>query len=173
MEGQSDWKAFENNEVSHSVAHYLMAIDELIDDKQCCRAADVARQLDISRNAVSLKLQTMIKQDFVALDKERQIHLTDKGMMTVENILSTRRSFHHFLTDVLGIESDVAEEDSCKVEHLLSEETRTKLLKLNKFLQSKKPECDRFIKAFNQYDLTCNHQDQDVCEICHHRCIID
>ncbi len=168
----SVWKAFENNELSHSDAHYLMAIDELIQNDGKCRAASIARTLDISRNAVSLKLQAMIRQQLVNVDDDHLIHLTAGGLTAVENVISIRRSFQFFLTDVLGIDKLNAQEDSCKVEHLLSEDTGVKLLKLAKFIQSNDQHALSFIDSLNKFEVQCDHN-EEACPICHHRCFAE
>src|SRR5688572_19037190 len=43
------WREFENNPLSHSMAHYLMAIDALRNDLGYARSTDVAEMLDVSR----------------------------------------------------------------------------------------------------------------------------
>ena len=169
MDNANLWKSFENNDISHSVAHYLMAIDELTVNQRLCHAANVARHLDVSRNAVSLKLQQLVKQALVELDEDRQIHLTEQGREAVANIVSARRAFFHFLTDFLGVNEATAEEDSCKVEHLLSAQTTQQLLRFAKYMQSNPKDSRALIDSFNAFNASCNPEDNG-CDLCHHGC---
>ena len=50
----SHWREFENNQVTHSAAHYLMAIDHLHEEFGYARVTNVADVLEISRGAASM-----------------------------------------------------------------------------------------------------------------------
>jgi len=56
------WKEFEENDISHSAAHYLMAIDKLRGDYGYARSIDIARELDISPGSCSTGLKALIKK---------------------------------------------------------------------------------------------------------------
>lgn len=56
------WKEFEENEITHSVAHYLMAIDELHKDFGYARAVDIAKELEISAASCSNGLKSLLKK---------------------------------------------------------------------------------------------------------------
>lgn len=126
------WKDFDRNEVSHSVAHYLMAIEELSGLKGC-KAADIARHLDVSRNAVSLKVKALVDQELVAVDEFHSIILTDKGSKIVHHIVSSRKLFKEFLMKILLVDEMNAEKDSCKVEHLISQSSISKIAQMLQF----------------------------------------
>jgi DtxR family Mn-dependent transcriptional regulator len=118
------WKEFESNEISHSVAHHLAAIHELMRDQGYARVSDVARALDITRGSASLTLKTL------------------KG------ILGNRAIVRKFLCDVLKLDEQQAEIDACKVEHLLSPQTGIQLLHFVKFLFSSDPVAQQFLAEF-------------------------
>lgn len=52
-ESNQVWKEFEENSISHSVAHYLLAIDALKADNGYARSIDIARELDITPGSCS------------------------------------------------------------------------------------------------------------------------
>lgn len=56
------WKQFEENELSHSAAHYLLAIDEIIADNGYARSVDIARELDITPGSCSTGLKSLAKK---------------------------------------------------------------------------------------------------------------
>src|SRR5690606_41503581 len=42
------WKEFEDHQITHSMAHYLMAIQDLLKSQGYARVTDVARELEIT-----------------------------------------------------------------------------------------------------------------------------
>ena len=158
------------SEISHSVAHYLMAIDALDNQPGDTRASDIARELDVSRNAVSLKLQSLTAAGLVAISAKKHISLSASGKHEVENIISTRRAVQHLLTDLLGVSPETAEDDACRVEHLLSHETSAQLIRMFLYLQQDSAEAQAFIGKFQEFSHTC--ADDEECAVCHHRCFL-
>ena len=61
-ESNQVWKEFEENDISHSAAHYLLAIDELFEDLWYSRAVDIARELDITAGSCSTWLKSLLKK---------------------------------------------------------------------------------------------------------------
>ena len=170
MYEESDWKAFGAKQISHSVAHYLMAVDVLVREHNQCHAADIARHIAVSRNAVSLQLQSMRKNGLVTVHN-RQIRLTGKGSDAVDRIVAMRRAFCFLLTELLDVDVVTAKRDSCKVEHLLSKQTGAQLLKLVKFIQSDEPHAQDFIHSLRHFKAHCSKQKE--CPICHSSCVIN
>jgi DtxR family Mn-dependent transcriptional regulator len=133
------WREFESNEISHSGAHYLLALASFEKEGVHPRAADMARQLGVSRAAVSLQLKNLISQRMVHIKKDGHVALTRVGADLVSRIANKRETVAIFLHKILGVSRRNAELDSCKVEHLLSEETGAALLKfIRKNINSKK-----------------------------------
>lgn len=142
------WKEFEHNEISHSVAHHLTAIDELTNEHGYARVSDVARHLDITRGSASLTLKALKQKDFVREDGNKFLRLSEEGQRVVDVIRANRRVFRQFLEDILKVEARQAEVDACKVEHLLSAETGSNLLQFLRFLLAENDQCRDFREAF-------------------------
>jgi len=87
---ESEWRAFENNEVTHSTAHYLLAVAGFEKNGQPPRAADVARQLNVSRAAVSLQLRALREHGLVEVGENSRLSLTRLGAGLVARIASKR-----------------------------------------------------------------------------------
>lgn len=168
------WRGFSQNQITHSIAHYLMAIDEASEvGNEGCRAAQVARILDVSRNAVSLQLKTLQQHGLVIVSNNKLIKLSEKGSSEVNNIIMARRSMKRFLVDFLGISESSAEQDSCKVEHLISHETRMALAKLMQFVFSNQALAEPFIRSLKEYQVHCEEDDDHHCPLCQHSCLLD
>src|SRR5216683_229186 len=78
------WKEFEANELTHSAAHHLMAIDELgAEYGGWARVSDIAKELGITRGSVSINLRALKKRGYVTTDEHRMVKLSHKGLEIV------------------------------------------------------------------------------------------
>jgi Mn-dependent DtxR family transcriptional regulator len=142
------WKEYESNEISHSVAHHLAAIYELMRDQGYARVSDVARALDITRGSASLTLKALKVKGLVVEDHNKFLKLSEGGVAIVDAILGNRAIVRKFLRDVLQLDEQRAEIDACKVEHLLSAQTGIQLLHFVRFLFSSDPIAKQFLTEF-------------------------
>ncbi len=170
MEQQPTWRAFEANEITHSGAHYLLAVANLARRGEAPRAADVARFLGVSRAAVSLQLRTLHDHGLMTADRHARLHLSEAGLDLVGRIASKRRILEIFLAEVLGVRENAAEVDACKVEHLLSEESGAALVRLVRFLRSGHPAAATCLKVFRATLDACPHDRR--CELCADACLL-
>lgn len=105
---------------------YLEAILQLSTHSPKVRSVDVAEMLQVSKASVSkamgvLRASGMIEQEHYGL-----ITLTEAGRAAATEILRRHKMLKYFLTHVLGVSDEVAEEDACRMEHTISMETRDK-----------------------------------------------
>jgi Mn-dependent DtxR family transcriptional regulator len=152
---ESVWREFEANEVTHSAAHYLLAIASLQRARERPRAADVARVLGVSRAAVSLQLKSLKEQQLVRIDRGHRLALTRQGNDLVARIASKREVLRVLFAEVLGVEPSAAEQDACKMEHLISEESVAALVRLLRFLRSNHPKAVECLRAFRDLTAGC------------------
>ena len=57
------------------------------------------------------------------MDKRGFIELTDKGLQTAREIYERHTLIQEFLIETLGVEADIAEQDACRIEHIISART--------------------------------------------------
>jgi len=142
------WKEYDINEISHSVAHHLAAIHELMGDQGYARVSDVARALGITRGSASLTLKALKQRGLVVEDRNKFLKLSENGRKVVDSILAKRAVVRKFLCDVLKVDEHQSEIDACKVEHLLSACTGEQLLRFVRFLLSTDPIAQQFLAGF-------------------------
>lgn len=142
------WKEYESNEISHSVAHHLVAIHELMGDLGYARVSDVARTLEITRGSASLTLKALKARGLVLEDRNKFLKLSEEGRTIVDSVLAKRTIVRKFLNEVLKLDAHQAEVDACKVEHLLSAKTGAQLLQFVRFLLSDDPTARQFLTEF-------------------------
>jgi Mn-dependent DtxR family transcriptional regulator len=144
------WKAFEENDVTHSMGHYLMAIRDLLKARGYARVTDVASHLEVSRSSASTSLASLKKKGLVDEDENHFLRLTQKGDMIAIQIVRNHLVLESFFKNILGVEEEQALVDACKMEHLLSPETSYRLLALIQTLQSDPELKEKAINGLNQ-----------------------
>ncbi len=122
-------------DLSHSMAHYLLTIHKLKESKGYARVTDIAKDLDLTKGSVSTAINNLKKRALVTEEEDSKfLVLTKSGHDEVHKILSSRTLLFYFLRDFIGVNEEIAERDSCLIEHLLSEETGEKFFDFMKSL---------------------------------------
>ena len=123
------WKQFEENNLTHSAAHHLLAIMELKTERGYARVTDVARHLNITTGSASTNLKSLKTKGLIVEDDNRFLSLSPEGEALSKAVVNRKRIFEKFLVEVLSVNAEQAEVDACKTEHLISAETARKLEK--------------------------------------------
>ncbi len=164
------WREFERNELTHSAAHYLMAIDSLREELGYARVTDVADKLEVSRGAASTKIADLKKRGWVKDDQKRiGLLLAEEGEAIVNRVEHNFRILTRFFGDLLGVSKDTAFGDACKMEHLMSNETGQRLIGLMHFLEGDDGRMKAFRAFIDSEDLHCD--DVANCPICEDECL--
>lgn len=121
------WKQFQKNPLSHSAAHYLMAVHLIQNRKGYARLTDIAEQLNISSASASQSLKTLLAKNLIKENEDKFFLLTERGLQQIQLVEKNKQLTLTFFTDILGVSFAQADTDSCKIEHLLSPETSNKL----------------------------------------------
>jgi Mn-dependent DtxR family transcriptional regulator len=121
------WKQFEENQITHSAAHHLLAIAELRELRGYARVTDVARHLNITVGSASANLKSLKGRGLIVEDDNRFLSLSSEGEQLAQAVVKRKDLLLRFFTTVLGVGEEQAEIDACKTEHLLSAETTRKL----------------------------------------------
>ncbi|RME60027.1 MAG: metal-dependent transcriptional regulator [Candidatus Dadabacteria bacterium] len=121
------WKQFEENRITHSAAHHLLAVRALRKERGYARVTDVARYLNITTGSASTNLKALKRKQLIREDENRFLVLTEEGEALAKAVLQRKKVLYKFLTEVLRVRKEQAEIDSCKTEHLISMETAHKL----------------------------------------------
>ena len=120
------------NDIYESGEDYLETILRLQKQMGQVRSIDVAHALDYSKPSVSRAMKILSEKGLIYMDGKKYIHLTDLGLAKAENVARRHRLIQAALIEIFGVAPDVAEEDACRIEHIVSEETIEKIAaKLN------------------------------------------
>ncbi|HIU87637.1 MAG TPA: metal-dependent transcriptional regulator [Candidatus Avilachnospira avistercoris] len=105
-----------------SVEMYLETILKLSQKKPEVHSIDIANEMGFSKPSVSVAMKNLREEELITMDELNHIHLTDKGKKIAETILE-RHSVLTALFKNLGVDPKIAEEDACRIEHFISDET--------------------------------------------------
>ena len=105
---------------------YLKAIYILHRDLGEVHSVDVANYLGISKPSVCQAVATLTSERYLDVDSKHVLILTRKGRKLAEDVYERNRFFFYHLIDI-GVSRETAEEDACKMEHAISEESFRKL----------------------------------------------
>jgi DtxR family Mn-dependent transcriptional regulator len=109
--------------VSPANEDYLEAIYDLNKTGGAVRSVDLAAKLDVSKASVNNAIKQLKAVGLVEQPYYGEITLTSDGMLYGASVLERHCVLERFLIEVLGVEESVAEEEACRMEHTISEDT--------------------------------------------------
>ena len=112
--------------IKESAENYLEAILMLKNKNGYVRSIDVANHLNFTKPSVSVAMKSFREEGYVTVDTDGNITLTDKGMEIAQKIYERHQVIAKALI-ALGVDEETAYDDSCKIEHDLSDITFQKI----------------------------------------------
>ncbi|MFP4473293.1 MAG: metal-dependent transcriptional regulator [Candidatus Omnitrophota bacterium] len=120
--------------ISSSLEDYLEGILLLQRRNQDARVADLARMLGVKRPSVVKSLNRLKELGCVRQEPYGKIELTRTGQTRAREVLKRHQGIEHFLVDVLGVSPRDAEKEACRIEHVISRRTFSRLARLTEYL---------------------------------------
>lgn len=103
---------------------YLEAVFELAGPSNIpVRSVDLATKLAVSKASVNKAVAALKEAGFVDQPFYGDITLTIDGRTYGESVLERHHMLYHFLTDVLGVDENIAKVEACEMEHAISDDT--------------------------------------------------
>lgn len=102
---------------------YLETILILRKRKGQVRSIDIARELNFSKPSVSRAVGILRDDDFIVIDANGYIELTEKGKEKAKDIYEKHKVLTTFLIEIIKVSPKIAEEDACRIEHVISDDT--------------------------------------------------
>lgn len=107
---------------NESAENYLETILELSQQSPAVRSVDIANELGFKKSSVSVAMKNLREKGHITVSEEGFLKLTDSGRAIAEMIRERHQLLTMWLTR-LGVPEDIASEDACKLEHVLSAES--------------------------------------------------
>ncbi len=106
---------------------YLETILLLNKKNGSVRSIDIARELGYTKASISRAMSILKRSDYIIMDSDGQIRLTDKGIIKANEVYERHQLITDYLVNALGVSREVAAEDACRIEHVISEESFEKI----------------------------------------------
>ncbi len=108
--------------IKESAENYLEAILMIKKKKGSVRSIDVANHLNFTKASVSVAMKGFREEGYVTVESDGTLNLTERGAKIAERMYERHEIIAKALI-ALGVGEATAYEDSCKIEHDLSDET--------------------------------------------------
>ena len=113
--------------IYESGENYLETILILESRNGVVRSIDIANEMGFSKPSVSRAMSLFRTDGLINVSEEGHIHLTEKGSRIANEVYDRHNTITEFLVDALQIEKEIASQDACRIEHVISEETFEKM----------------------------------------------
>ena len=108
--------------VHESAENYLETILILHKRMGAVRSIDIANELEYSKPSVSVAMRHLREEELISVDGSGYITLLPKGQTIAERIFERHELLTSWLVH-LGVPREIASEDACRIEHVISEES--------------------------------------------------
>ncbi|MBO5091667.1 MAG: metal-dependent transcriptional regulator [Clostridia bacterium] len=120
--------------IKESAENYLESILVIKNTKGFVRSIDIANDLGVSKPSVSVAMKNFREEGYITVDGDGNIDLTEKGLDIARRVYERHEIISEALM-ALGVSRETALDDSCKIEHVISEES---FARIKEFLNSKR-----------------------------------
>lgn len=109
-------------QIHQSAEDYLECILKLSKVRPVVRSIDIATEMNYSKPSISVAMKNLRLNGYINVDESGFITLTDSGMEIASSIYERHQVVKKWLM-FMGVDEQIAEEDACKIEHNLSDQT--------------------------------------------------
>lgn len=107
---------------NESAENYLETILILSKSLPVVRSVDIATELGFKKSSVSVAMKRLRENEHITVTKEGYIYLTESGKAIAEMIYERHELLSSWLQR-LGVDKQVAADDACRIEHVISQES--------------------------------------------------
>lgn len=107
---------------NESAENYLETILILSKRLPVVRSVDIANELGFKKSSVSIAMKNLREKNHITVTDAGYIYLTDSGKEIAEMIYERHECLSSWL-ERLGVPEEIAVEDACKIEHVISKES--------------------------------------------------
>ena len=136
------------NKLSASLEDYIEIIWNLQEQNETVKAIDISKKLGISRASVSEALSKLEEKGYILYEGHKGITITETGIKKAKEITSKHNTLTSFFEKTLGISKEIAENNACRVEHVITQDVFARIEAFQKFCNEKTDYIDEFKKGY-------------------------
>lgn len=107
---------------NESVEDYLETILIISEEKPVVRSIDIANEMGFSKPSISVAVKNLKEKGYISVSEEGYITLTESGKALADRVYDRHKFFRKWLIS-LGVDEETANDDACRIEHVITEET--------------------------------------------------
>ncbi len=116
--------------VGDSREDYLNCIFKLTQEGGVAKTSDIAHNMGVSPASVTEMMNNLANDNLVNYEKYRGVQLTRAGYRHAKRLRRKHRLVERFLVDVLEQDAEAAQEEACRLEHVLSDSSAHKICRI-------------------------------------------
>ncbi len=143
--------------ISKTLEEYLKTIYIIEKQGEKPRVTDIANRMSCTKASVNKSLKVLKEEDLIIYETYGKIELTPEGISLAKKILEANDIVYLFLTEILGEEKDIAEQEAKEIKMVMKDSS---INKLAKYLH----------KELGLYNLDCGYDiNKEKCIDCKRR----
>jgi DtxR family Mn-dependent transcriptional regulator len=118
-----------------SQENYLKTIYIKVSQDGYAKMSDIANMLSVQKSSVNAALNILTSRGYINYTPYSQITLTELGLGTAKKIIEKFKTMDNFFCNILKLSKEEAATNSCRIEHIISEELFRKISKFFEFTE--------------------------------------
>lgn len=123
-------------EQSPSMEDYLEMIAMLREEGGVARVSQISQRLKVKMPSVTSALKKLSEKGLVEHERYGYVELTAEGDRVAEEVLRRHKALSRFFAEALDIDQETAEEDACRIEHVISPLSLERVIKFIEFIEA-------------------------------------
>ncbi|MCM3293291.1 metal-dependent transcriptional regulator [Paenibacillus sp. MER 180] len=109
--------------LSPTMEDYLETVFLLSQEGAGARLSDIADKVGVTKASANRAVATLSSLRLVQKEHYKEIHLTPEGLAYANRIVHKHEVIKQFFMNVLLVDADIAEQDACMIEHVISSDS--------------------------------------------------
>lgn len=132
------------SKLSASLEDYLEIICNLLKTGDNIKAVEIAKKLNISRSSVSEALAKLAEKNLIIYESHKGITITPDGLKKAQDVILKHNTLTSFFEETLGLNKNTAEDNACKIEHVISDDVFERIMLFQNYCENNKEFTDNF-----------------------------
>ena len=108
--------------INESAENYLETILVISKKLPVVRSVDISNELGFKKSSVSIAMKNLREKGHITVTDAGYIYLTESGKQIADMIYERHELLSSWLVR-LGVPEEIATEDACRIEHVISKES--------------------------------------------------
>ncbi|MCK4627080.1 MAG: metal-dependent transcriptional regulator [Phycisphaerae bacterium] len=143
--------AKQGRKLTRRLEDYLEAVLVLVQRNGVARVSEIAAATNVSKSSVTAALKHLADDGFVNHDPYQYVTLTPRGQATAQKVLDKHDLLTAFLAGVLNINASAAEENACRMEHVVDDVVLERMAMLAEFTRQCPMGGTEWMEKFSAY----------------------